>query len=154
VVSAAVGAHPGRGDLQVENLSGQNNSLVPAEAALDRTARSAHLRPRTDVVDVEVLTLDGYVEATGIAPDFVKVDVEGFEWEVLQGAARLVSERRPAWMIELTRRRQETAAWLVDHGYEVLDENLRHLVRPTWTGQNVVFLHRDRHKWALERFAR
>ena len=39
---------------------------------------------------VQVSTLDAYVEATGIAPDWLIVDVEGFEIAVLRGAMRTV----------------------------------------------------------------
>jgi len=152
VVAAAVGATPGRADLQVEDLSGQNNSLVPDEAALDRTSRSTNVRPHTSVVSVEVVALDAYAATGRVVPDFIKVDVEGFEWEVVQGATGLIDEHHPALMIELTRQREETVEWLQERGYAVLDERLREIDRPTWAGQNVFFLHRERHRSAIERF--
>ena len=48
-------------------------------------------------------------------PDFVKVDVEGFEDEVLRGARRTIEAHRPALMVEvhgLTPRDKEAAALL------------------------------------------
>jgi FkbM family methyltransferase len=152
VIAAAVGAEPGRASLHLEDLSGQNNSLVPDGRVLDRTARSVHVQPHVDVTEVEVVTLDGHAARHQTKPDFVKVDVEGFEWEVLQGALETVRDHCPIWMVELTRRRDETLAWMEGRGYAPLDERLRRLDRPPWPGQNVVFMHRERHAWALERF--
>jgi FkbM family methyltransferase len=41
---------------------------------------------------------------------FVKVDVEGFEPRVLQGAQRLLSDVRPRWLVEVSRARPKTTA--------------------------------------------
>jgi hypothetical protein len=62
-------------------------------------------------VRVPVTTLDGLVERLGLARlDFVKIDVEGFETEVLDGAARSFERFRPivfaefnAWVLQCNR---------------------------------------------------
>jgi FkbM family methyltransferase len=49
---------------------------------------------------VEVATIDGLI-ANGLPePDFIKCDVEGAEARVISGARRLLSRRRPIWLLE------------------------------------------------------
>lgn len=47
------------------------------------------------------LTLDGFVERTGILPDILKIDVEGAEHLVLVGALETIHEHRPMIYLEL-----------------------------------------------------
>ena len=48
-------------------------------------------------LDIEVTTLDSYFCASGIEKmvDFIKIDTEGFEYEVLAGAQSLIAAHRP-----------------------------------------------------------
>jgi FkbM family methyltransferase len=53
-------------------------------------------------VRVPVTTIDRYIQRTGIQRvDFVKLDVEGAELEVLKGGSRLLSDFKPAILCEL-----------------------------------------------------
>jgi FkbM family methyltransferase len=47
-------------------------------------------------IQIEVRTLDGF----GLVPDFIKIDVEGSELEVLQGAETTLESSRPVLLIE------------------------------------------------------
>ena len=99
LIEKAVGDHEGQGTFYLEDLTGQNNSLVQNYLGLRLTegqAIKAGVRP----VTVVLTTLDGYVEKTGIKPDFVKIDVEGAEYGVLAGATKLLEEARPRIMVE------------------------------------------------------
>ena len=59
-------------------------------------------------VQVPITTLDRYLERTRICKvDFVKIDVEGAELEVLKGARRLLSDCRPPILCELADVRTE-----------------------------------------------
>jgi FkbM family methyltransferase len=49
----------------------------------------------------EMRTLDAEVERTGRRPDLLKIDVEGFELEVLRGGSRLLRECHPLVFLEL-----------------------------------------------------
>lgn len=55
-------------------------------------------------------------------PDFIKVDVEGHELRVLHGAARMLSDIRPAWLIEFhsSDLAHECSRILVEHDYTVM----------------------------------
>ena len=50
---------------------------------------------------VNTVTLDSLSESLVLYPDLVKIDVEGAEWEVLQGAIRLATEIRPVFFVEM-----------------------------------------------------
>jgi len=51
---------------------------------------------------VEAVTLDEYVQAKGIAKvDFLKIDVEGAEASVLEGATEVLNRDKPVMLIEM-----------------------------------------------------
>ena len=55
-------------------------------------------RPATPV---PVVALDDYCAANALAPALVKIDVEGFEAEVIAGMARIMAEHRPTIVCEV-----------------------------------------------------
>jgi FkbM family methyltransferase len=55
---------------------------------------------RGKVIQVQCRTLDSIVEELHLEPDFLKIDVEGFEHVVLSGASRTLSEYRPRIVLE------------------------------------------------------
>ncbi len=70
------------------------------------------------------LPLDRITELFGLQPGFMKIDVEGFENEVLQGARETIARFRPVLMLELHKFAQDfattrstTEAWLKSLGY-------------------------------------
>ena len=48
---------------------------------------------------VRSVTLDGFVSSSGIVPDLIKIDVEGAELLVLQGAERLLASHHPVLIV-------------------------------------------------------
>jgi FkbM family methyltransferase len=53
-------------------------------------------------ISVPAVRLDDLVFAEGYrAPDLIKMDVEGAEWEALQGARRVLTEVKPKWLCEV-----------------------------------------------------
>jgi FkbM family methyltransferase len=87
IVPRAVGAAPGRARLTLSTttptVSSMSPSWIDAVAADRRFARVRWNRS----IDVEVVTLDHLVAVHG-EPAFCKIDVEGFEVEVLSGLSR------------------------------------------------------------------
>lgn len=51
-------------------------------------------------IEVPVVTVDEWAERVGLWPDIIKVDVEGYEFEVLRGAQKALA-RTPALSVEL-----------------------------------------------------
>jgi FkbM family methyltransferase len=50
---------------------------------------------------VAATTLDSFCSSTGCRPDFLKMDVEGAEYDVLLGAKETIAQSRPKMLIEL-----------------------------------------------------
>jgi hypothetical protein len=76
-------------------------------------------------VEVEAQTIDALVASGQPVPDFIKVDVEGWEGAALSGAAKVLRERRPTLLVELHTPEQDVVvgAILRDLNYSV--ERLR-----------------------------
>jgi FkbM family methyltransferase len=84
-VQAAVGAREGEATLWADAPGSGMASL--SRRQLDHAGIAFdHSEP------VRMVTLDAWCDEASIHPVLVKMDVEGHEWEVLQGAARLLSE--------------------------------------------------------------
>jgi len=78
------------------------------------------------------LSLDRYAgSAEGFVPDFVKIDVDGEEAQVLEGASGLLAARRPHLLVEVHSEELERrcGAMLVAHGYRPTIVNQRRVLR-------------------------
>jgi FkbM family methyltransferase len=78
---AAVGALPGRRELMTFDAEPYRNMLAPQTSIAAPTL-------------VDVLTIDGIASTLGQPPDWIRMDVQGLEFEVLAGAAEVLRERR------------------------------------------------------------
>lgn len=77
---------------------------------------------------VEVVPLDALVEREHLpAPDFIKIDVEGFEYQVLQGARALIERARPSLFMELHGASHEERAETWKQIYEFLTARGYHI---------------------------
>ena len=87
----------------------ENVTIVPWAVGIEpgmrafrqgETQASGHLSAAGEQ-PVFCTSLDAYVEQYGIEPDLLKIDVEGAELEVLQGARRLLEERMPRILLSI-----------------------------------------------------
>lgn len=81
---------------------------------------AARITPVPTVVGPDATRLDDFAERER-APDFIKVDVDGAELQVLRTMSRLLRERRPAIVIETHSGELEVACarFLRQHGHDV-----------------------------------
>lgn len=121
----AASDYVGQADLFVEDLTGQNTSLVEDYHVLEKNQESAGLQANIVRESVPVTTLDAYCETHGLAPDFIKIDVEGAEESVLLGALETLRMHRPVILVEITRRHREVYGLLRGLGYQCFDDSLQ-----------------------------
>jgi FkbM family methyltransferase len=64
---------------------------------------SDKIRPETGHVteEIRIETLDDFFSARPIVPNFLKIDVEGFELNVLRGAGRFLADHQPRVVMEM-----------------------------------------------------
>ena len=91
VVPKAVGDAPGSALLHVPRTPDPSFSSLAA----GRFAEG-------DPIDVEVTTVDAEVEAAGLRPSVVKIDVEGGELAVVGGMQRTLELHRPVLLVEVS----------------------------------------------------
>jgi len=77
---------------------------------------------------VRMTTLDHYCSATGTRPDFIKVDVEGYELQALHGSEDVTSALHPDFFVEIHGASREAKRanafgvldWLDSRGYKCI----------------------------------
>jgi FkbM family methyltransferase len=84
VVQSSAGAVSGRQALVAAGIGSAGYYVAPTAD-----------HPPGEWVEVESVSIDGLAEATGLVPTHVKIDVEGFELEVLRGGAKTFGSPRP-----------------------------------------------------------
>jgi FkbM family methyltransferase len=104
VEQTAVGRTPGRAAFFGEAGSGLSRMGSPNP--------STPSAPAADSL-VHVLTLDGYCADHALAPDWLLVDVEGYEFDVLAGAQETIARRGAALgiVVEIHPDLWQTAGW-------------------------------------------
>lgn len=70
---------------------------------------------KIEKITIEVKTLDSF----GFEPEFVKIDVEGFEYQVLLGSEKTVKNHRPIFLIEGAAEGDKVHRLLQAWGYDV-----------------------------------
>jgi FkbM family methyltransferase len=88
---------PYSGRTALTALSSGHLDYAKAVAARDYGPAAA-ARLRYEPTEVRVTTLD----SLGLAPSIIKIDVEGLDFDVLQGGERVIDSCRPAILLEYT----------------------------------------------------
>jgi len=120
LIEKAVSDAPGTAVLFEEDLTGQNNSLDSDYHYRKNNQNFSFVDTHVTERAVEVVTLDDFC-AAAIRPDFIKIDVEGFEVNVLRGMGRVLAAR-PVMMIEITKNHAEIETLLREAGYALSDD--------------------------------
>lgn len=113
VHEAAVGKCPGTAELTVPLREGRPET---AWATLRADAGPGDRR------QVQLRVLDE--DLTGLTPSFIKIDVEGFELAVVEGALKTLERARPVTMIEIEHR------WAGDSAAKTLRLMREHAYQP------------------------
>lgn len=78
-------------------------SFVSNEGVTSHLARSddSMKGDGNSTIQVQAVRLDDLLAEQRVTPSLIKVDVEDFEGDVLRGAANLLKDAHPAWVIEI-----------------------------------------------------
>jgi FkbM family methyltransferase len=145
-----VAASDGAGSVSFlkDELSGSTGAISNGGRIGESFVERHHGAAPRDIC-VQCITLDDAASIVG-DPDFVKIDVEGAEAAVFEGAQSLVARAKPAIFFECDSDVAKTAVlrFLGNAGYVVLDfESLRPVDR---LGHNNLALHSVKHKAIID----
>jgi FkbM family methyltransferase len=150
LVPKGAGNTDGKLEFFLEDLTGQNNSFIDHYHVLDENAKQAFFHPNVSADSVEVVRLDSFVALGDISPNFIKIDVEGFELEVLLGMEHVLDAHHPLLMIEVTRNKKVLYGLLQKHGYECYDSSMKKVADFTQISLNTFCFSTEFHKNLLE----
>jgi FkbM family methyltransferase len=129
----------------IEALTGQNNSFVQDFERLQVNQKNAFVEAKPEEVIVEVVKLDEFIEEENVTPAFVKIDVEGFEFDVLKGLLESLRKFHPICMIEIQSHHKEILSSMLNLGYLAFNEDLLLLEDHSRIDDNTFFLHPGTH---------
>jgi len=133
-----VGAKGGRADLLVSTMFPTLSSLSGDQWKKDINAATALSIDFDQKINIEVRTLDSIIEQYGV-PTFIKIDVEGYEAEVLKGLTQIVEGLSFEFLSFNMDIVKECIAHLVELGYTKYNwsqgESFR-MVLPKWGSYN------------------
>lgn len=95
ICCAAISSQPGVTDLKIANRGRATN-------AIGESSGSSQMGGIREKISVPTLTLDDLARSFG-APDVIKIDTEGAENLVLQGAGQVLAESAPTLLIEVSK---------------------------------------------------
>jgi FkbM family methyltransferase len=148
--SLALGREPGTGVMSVPatrfvRVTGRSFLDFKANGLGSNTEFRKHSR-----VEVEVETLDGLCQRVGMKRvDFIKIDVEGAELQILEGGEATIEAFRPTLLVEIEARHtdrydygpDDIVGWLTQRGYtmHVWQRSWREADRVGTEGRNYLF---------------
>lgn len=149
LVEKGVGAENGELMFFEDSLTGQNNSFVENFEGLRNNAEVAFTSVSVERRTVEVTNLDSYFLDS--CPDFIKIDIEGYEYAALQGAANLL-KKLPMVMVEVQANSVEIFEIFDSLGYVIFDEGGVKAEQSSNLNGNMFCLHAKKHTNALQEF--
>lgn len=152
LIEKGCGAAAGKLEFFEDSLTGQNNSFVASFEGLRSNIEAApNVEIQINTRSVDVVRLDSELSS---APDFIKIDVEGYELPVLLGASGWFGPCRkpPIIMIEVQADHAKIVAWLHERGYTLFDIDGQEFSALPNTTLNLFALHREQHASALLRW--
>lgn len=128
------------------SYSGLNSFFKP------RVSKKISLGLKPESINVPAVSIDEYLDLYNIKPDFIKIDAESAEYDILVGMAKTVKEIKPIIVLEIGDMPNESSKtlkcinFLKGMGYEVFEyfggKIRKHNIRDNYLGvyDNLLFL--------------
>lgn len=135
LLNIGLGSKPGKLHLKINTPSNRGGSRI------DQTASA-------NSFEIPIETLDNIIEQKKITKiDLIKIDVEGFELEVIKGAKEVLKKHKPKLFIEVddnNLKEQNTSAkelieYLLTFGYTITDSKNNQIVKTTFNFEKTHF---------------
>ncbi len=123
LVQTGAGNFDGNLDFYIDPITGQNNSFVENFNGF-LVNRKFSIDAKVEVIkeSVPVLKLDTFFKNKNELPNFVKIDVEGYEWPVIQGFEINIIKSKPNFMIEIQADEDKLIPFFLNNGYEIYND--------------------------------
>lgn len=132
ILEANVRSNPGARVTPIQTAVGAAPGVLRMSYAwhhLEAAPDAAGSAEAPGMLSIPLCTLDSLRDGRSFRPDVLKIDVEGYEIPVLQGAARILREDRPILFLEVHPLRiqqlggslGELGSLLGGHGYRIFD---------------------------------
>ena len=151
LIQKAVSDRNGKAKFYIEDLTGQNNSLLPDYANFKENSEMSFVKSEKKEVEVETITIDTFCKEYSIIPDFIKIDIEGAELLALKGMSAVLSYYSPLMMIEITENWQHIYETLYEAGYKMYNENRIEIGMNNNHSGNTFCFHKIKHKLELDK---
>lgn len=93
----ALGNKPGKVPFHL-NAKSVTNSILANSSDAEQWAPASYIA-KQGMVEVDVITLDQYCQSNGIQyVDILKIDAQGFDLKVLEGARGLLEQKKVTWI--------------------------------------------------------
>ena len=148
VQKKAVGNNNCKVEFFEENLTGQNNSVVENFEGFLANQQLSYVESSIEKKVVPMVTLDSSFQNKLV--DFIKIDIEGGEYNALLGAQELLKKQKPMLMVEIQADEKEIYELLTGFGYLLFSPNRTLLKSYNQLRGNVFCLHNDKHKNKLK----
>ena len=143
LIKRAIGSKTGVLKFYEDNLTGQNNSLVKDFDGFKNNAKWSNTKSVITTKEVAVTTLD--IEFKNRILDFIKIDIEGAEWQALQGAKEVINRCKPAMMIEIQADKDAIFDYLDGNNYVLFNDSKKNINVASDLKGNIFCLHRECH---------
>lgn len=100
-------------NIAISSLKGECSLRIPISSKSNNEAKASIIQDNFannfEEIIVSTETLDNYCKTNLIYPDFIKIDVEGAEGYVIEGAKDTIEKQRPILLIEIELRHNNKA---------------------------------------------
>ena len=132
MIEKAVSNKNGKANFYIENLTGQNNSLLNDYKGFDYVLKNSGVSAKKQTIEVDTITLDNFIEQEypNEKVDFIKIDIEGAELFALQGMKETIKFSSPTFMIEVSENAPEIIKMFHELNYIIISPQ-KSIITPT-----------------------